>query len=377
MQNSEIEETQPTASQDIELLSSPRAPWVWWIIIGWVLLLAVAALGAYVGYQEGIEERLMLRATEDVEAIEAQYQLGLQDFQAEDYDRARQRFEYVIEQNPNHDRAIEMLARALSIIQATATPTPVTPTATPSLTPTPDLRGDKELFNQAQEHLADGQWDASIDALLSLRKLDPNFQAIQVDSMLYISLRNRGVEKILNQGELEGGIYDFSQAELFGPLDVEVQNYRNWARLYIFGASFWQVDWEQAAFYFGQVALVAPNLHDSSNWAAIERYRTALQNYIDFLVEIRDWCQADAQMEILRSLDANLDLEPTQNWLQNKCAPSTATHAPTDVPTPTAELPPSPTGLTPPTEGPTPTVGAPPVEPTASATPNASATPTP
>jgi hypothetical protein len=43
----------------------------------------------------------------------------------------------------------------------------------------------------------------------------------------------------------------------------------------VIGASFWLVDWEKAAYYFGQVAPSLPNMRDYSNITAIERYREA------------------------------------------------------------------------------------------------------
>ena len=37
----------------------------------------------------------------------------------------------------------------------------------------------------------------------------------------------------LNQGELEGGIYDFALAENFGPLDIQASHYRDMAASYL------------------------------------------------------------------------------------------------------------------------------------------------
>jgi hypothetical protein len=85
-------------------------------------------------------------------------------------------------------------------LNTTATPTAV---STPTLTPTVDLRGAEELFSQAQVLLADEKWTEAIDTLLKLRKNEPSFQAVEVDSMFYVALRNRGVQRILSEGDLE------------------------------------------------------------------------------------------------------------------------------------------------------------------------------
>ncbi len=342
MQNSNFDETQPTPTEGVDEtqpteIQSPeqepeqsdepvkrkRFPWGRVILLAWLLLIAAAALGAYGGYQQGIDERISLQATEAAEELGNQYQLGLEDFDTGEYERARQRFEYLLEKDPNNAKAIEMLARTLAIIQATATPTQVIPTATPTLTPTPDMRGVEELFEQAQAYMVAEDWDGALGTLLTLRKNEPGHEAIQVDSMLYVALRNRGVYKILNAGELEGGLYDLAQAELFGPLDAQAENYRDWARFYIIGASFWGVDWGQAAYYFGQVAFVAPNLHDGTGWTATVRYREALGNYVDLLIEGKQWCLARDQHEALRALDPSLtgtaEFEQRATMLHNRC----------------------------------------------------------
>jgi hypothetical protein len=69
--------------------------------------------------------------------------------------------------------------------------------------------------------------------------------------MYYIALRYRGVQKIIYEGNLEGGMYDLSLTESFGPLDHEANGFRNWARMYVSGASFWEIDWERVLSFFG------------------------------------------------------------------------------------------------------------------------------
>jgi len=341
MQNTNFDETQPTnqsaqdGSQEITQITrlqepsgslrqdlptvTPRTRWGLIIFVCLLILIMIGGISGYQGYRQGIQDRIVQRSTEQVVEIERQYQLGLESFQAKDFEMARQRFEYVLEQDPNHARAIEMLARTLTELFATATLTPVVPTSTPTMTPTPDLRSVEEKLNEARAHVNSSEWDQAIETLLALRKENPQFQAVQVDSMLYVSLRNRGVDKILKNGELEGGLFDLSQAELFGPLDSESQGYSNWARFYIIGASFWQVDWGQAAYYFGQVAPFAPNLHDGTYWTASQRYDEAMVNYINQLIDAKDWCRANDQMTAYRNFNSDPQFEPTAVVLEKRC----------------------------------------------------------
>jgi tetratricopeptide (TPR) repeat protein len=105
-------------------------------------------------------------------------------------------------------------------------------------------------------------------------------------------LRNRGGDKILKEADLEGGIYDLTLASRFGPLDAEAQGLLNWSSLYITGASFWGIDWEQAEQYFAQVAPQLPNLMDGSKMTASERLRIALFENGNALAREGHYCKA-------------------------------------------------------------------------------------
>jgi len=124
--------------------------------------------------------------------------------------------------------------------------------------------------------LAASNWNGAIENLLALRKADAAFRAIDVDGLLFLALRNQGRDKILKEADLEGGMYDLTLANKFGPLDAEASGLLSWSELYITGASFWGIDWEQAVNYFSQVAPQLPNLMDGSKMTATERLRQAL-----------------------------------------------------------------------------------------------------
>ncbi len=234
------------------------------------------------------------------------------------YDLARQRFEYVIQLDPNYPGVTDKLADVLVQINITATPTIV---VTPTPSPTPDLRGVEELFTTARDHMTNLEWDPAINALLTLRKKDPNYQAVAVDGMLYIAFRNRGTDKILKTCDLEEGIFDLSQAEQFGPLDTDANSYITWASLYSTGASFWDLDWAQAVYYFAQVGPALPNLCDGSGLTAGERYRLALVGYGDFLGKNGDWCAAAEQFTAALALGADTTVEEALSNANNQCNP--------------------------------------------------------
>jgi tetratricopeptide (TPR) repeat protein len=357
--------------------------WPFLVTLSLAALLLIAATSAFGGYLSGINERTNYEITQVAQQVEEQYQLGLQDLDAKRYELARQRIDYVIQRDPNYPGVTEQLALVLLEINTTATPTRV---PTPTLTPTPDTRGVDELFSQSQVLLADGKWTEAIDTLLKLRKDDPEYQTIKVDSMLYVALRNRGVDRILREGDLEGGTYDLALAEKFGPLDVEADNMRTWADLYKTGASFWGLDWGQSVFYFGQIIVVAPNLRDNTNMTAAERFRIATIKYGDILAANKEWCLAQEQYEAAIALGSDPSVEPTASWVTQKCTNSEKDEKETEEPPPQ----PAPTEGTAPTQSPpsepapteSPPTEAPPTavpttEPAPTAEPTSEATPEP
>ncbi|NJN79354.1 MAG: hypothetical protein HC797_02155 [Anaerolineales bacterium] len=162
--------------------------------------------------------------------------------------------EFIIAKNPNFPGAQEKLTEVL-VLSTIPTPAPtITPTATP------DFSGAESAFARAQELIRLQDWAGALAALDTIRKLDPTYKTAQVDGMYYFALRNQGHNLITSQGNLEGGIYFLTLAERFGPLDNTANGLREGARAYITGATFWELDWEQAVFYFSQVAGGWPSL---------------------------------------------------------------------------------------------------------------------
>lgn len=259
------------------------------ILLGLMLILLVSG---FLGYRNGINRRINLESEQRALLTAEQFTLGVLDMEAGNYARARQRFEYVIGLDPSYPGVTDKLAEVLLIENVTATPTAApTPTEIP-ITPTPDTRAVEELFTKANGHIANKEWTEAIETAEEIRKRDPEFYPLKVDGILYLSLRMRGIQKI-GLGSLEGGIYDLTLAESFGVLDTEADGWRNWARLYLTGASFWDVDWPQAINYFQELASITPNLHDGSGWSAAQRYVDALVGYAESLEAQGYWCDVD------------------------------------------------------------------------------------
>lgn len=294
-----------------------RSRWVVISILGLVGLGLIALLAGLGGYLSGISMRENAAITQVALAAKEQYELGVDDYVAGNYIRARQRFEYVIQIDPAYPGAVDMLADVLLELSITATPT-LLPTAT--VVPTADLRNVEELYNQGDQFLANGEWTQAIDAFLQLRKTNPDYRQVEIDGKLFLALRHRGRDKILLESDLEGGIYDLTLAQRFGIMDVEGQSLLNWSTYYLTGASFWEIDWEQAAYYFGQVAPHAPNLVDKSGIPARERYRVALVNFARLLFNQKQFCTAQEQLAIALSILQDPEIQSAHDQAAQACS---------------------------------------------------------
>jgi tetratricopeptide (TPR) repeat protein len=324
-----ISETQPSMVSDEGLILPPEIPdlppdapkdrrtWILWAFLGVLLLALIAGGSGFAGYNTAIDQRTRHQSTQMAGEAANQYVLAQEDIAKGNYDLARQRLEYLIQIDPNYPNVSDQLAFVLTQQRITASPTFA---PTPTLTPTPDFRTRDELFAQAQNMLIAREWTNTIDTLLLLRKNYPDFMAVKVDDMLFVALRNRGVDKIAQLHDLEGGNYDLTLAERFGPLDSEARNWRDWAELYIRGASFWDVDWGQALSYFSQLATTAPNLSDISGWTASNRYLDALVGYGEWLANKGQWCDAQTQYDTYMTLLASSQVEPTAVFVAEQCA---------------------------------------------------------
>lgn len=307
----------PTADGPIQTPTKKRGRGFGWLFAGGILLLILVAAGSiYSGYQSGISDRQFSELTQVASSLDEQFELAMQDLEGERYSIARQRLEYILQINPAYPGLIDAITVAELAMNVTATPT-VMPT--PTLTPTPDTRGVDTLYEQAQQAMSAQDWSAAIDALLALRKADPAYESIKVDGMLYMALRNRGVDKILRSTDLEGGTYDLALAERFGPLDTEARNYRIWVNLYVTGASFWQIDWGRAVEYFSQLALMAPGLRDASGWTAGQRYTIALTEYANAVAAEEDWCQAQELYETALAAGGDPSLQQLAEEAAQRC----------------------------------------------------------
>ncbi|MGD2026773.1 MAG: hypothetical protein PVI99_03075 [Anaerolineales bacterium] len=337
--------------EDLGPEAKQQRPIVRLILLGLLVIIILGSLGGLGGYLTALNDRQQNEQRIVSTEVADQFLLGLIAFERGDYEIARQHFEYILKIDPGNMAAAEKLTETLlKLGESNALPTLV-PTAT--LTPTPDTRSQEELFQAILSYKEQENWTAMIDTLNALRVKDPAYMAVEVDGMYYLAYRNRGMQRIQVEGNLEGGIFDLNRAELFGYLDAEADNYRTWASRYITGVSFWGVDWQEVINYFQPLAITAPFLSDSNFFTVQDRLATAQVEVNNALVQKArtryaggNWCEA---FNLYNEADAYIQLTDSDREkfedARNKCLGigPTQESTPESTPESTSESTPEPT----------------------------------
>ena len=320
--------TQPNQPIDKDKKKSGRGLRFLFNTLGFIIILALAGLGAY---QSAVKTRTANQNEILSQQLGEQFQLALVDIEFGKFENAKQRLEFIIAHDPTFPGAQEKLTEVL-VKMNVPTPTPTVPPTT-----TPDFSGAQEAFTQAQQLINAQDWPGAIGALDQLRKLDSTYQTSQVDGMYFFALRNYGYNLITQQGNLEGGIYQFTLAERFGTLDNTANGLREGARLYLIGASFWDLDWQEAVNYFTQIYGGWPSLWDGTLTSA-DRFRIASMRYGDQLVEQKRYCDAYVQYDNAQKV-GQLDETAANGFSEASkvCYPATATPSPTLSVSPTTD----------------------------------------
>jgi tetratricopeptide (TPR) repeat protein len=309
---------------------APRRPRRRVLIAFLVYLLALIVVGV-IAFTQGRSVNRNLQSEQLSRALIEQFELGVADLNAGRYEIARQRFEQIIRYNPAYPGAEDMLVEALVHLNV---PT-LTPTSAP--TSTPDPSPPEDLFAQAEGAIKAGDWTLAIDKLLALRAKDDTYRAVDADGLMYIALRNRGMQLISN-GEMEEGLYNLSLAERFGPLDRDAMFRQSLAKQYLLANSYIGLNWGRAAELFG------PLCDQGATVDSCPKYADAAREYGDQLWNAGDPCGADQQYGSSLEAYRYPDLEPTAEHAAEACArasqpppPPPATETPTPTPTATPD----------------------------------------
>lgn len=294
-----------------------------------LIYLAAMLLVAFLAYSQGRNLNTEAQDAAVTQALLEQFELGVADLEAGRFEIARQRFEAIISYDPSYPGAEDMLVEALVNSNV---PT-ITPTSLP--TATPDPSPPDQLLAQAEAAVTNLDWDLAIDKLLSLRAKDPGYQTARVDGLMYIALRNRGME-LISQGSMEEGLYNLSLAARFGPLDRDALFRETLARQYILANSYIGLNWLRAAELFG------PLCEQGATLDSCPKYGDAAWRYGEQLRDAGDVCGAAEYFTASLNAWPNSDLDKEAEEAVEQCEesqrpPPTATPEFTPTPTPTPD----------------------------------------
>jgi tetratricopeptide (TPR) repeat protein len=295
-------------------------------LLGILLVLLLGAAGGGLGYQHGIKDRLAKQNQQVLTEAATQFQYGVQQMANGNYNLARTHFEYVFKIYPDFPGLTEKYTEVMVKLAESSIPASL-PLATPTLS---NLNAEG-LFNQATQEVQSMQWEAAMNTLEALRNADTTYRTLEVDGLYFITLRYRAVDMIVKEGNLEEGLYLLSVVNRYAPLDHDAVNYSNWARLYLTGASYWDVDWERVVNYFSQLAAAFPYMHDGTGWTANDRFTKGSEFYGDQLAAAGDHCKAIEYYQTAVNANPTEEIQDKYNSSYLKCHPPTAKPQPTET----------------------------------------------
>lgn len=274
---------QPPDPNNPEALSSGNMPRIFWILVAAGTVLAVAILIFFI-------VRGVRSAQRQVEAQKRQQVVILlqqaADLRAEGRPQeALAAYQQVLRLDPENEEAIDGIGRLLeTAAQPASSPTPGPPTPTPTpLNPIAVVWADAQALYNA------GRWEEAIARLRQVQATDPNFQAEQVEEMLYTAYVSLGTEKS-NAGRLEEAVNLFDRALSLRPDAVEIRTIRDVTAQYLDALTYWYADWPKVIQLLEDLYRRSPGYRDVR-----QRLHEAHVEYGDSLARQDKWCAAAQQ----------------------------------------------------------------------------------
>jgi len=264
-------------------------------VIGFFFLILAFVLAFYglvigLAVRQGNNRRLETQLTTQASQLARQMELAQEDYRKGSYQLVLTRLDWVLENDPNYPGAAALYQQTQAeLARQNATPTPaLTPASTATITPipTPIVNSAQELA-EIRQLVQTETWQEAIARLVAFQTQFPNDNREETDRLLYEAYIGLGLETIYDE-QVELGIYYLDQAETLGNLPIEVQDQRVWAKLYVTGIVFYQVNWDVSVYYFRQLCAAAPFFHD-----ACGKLYTSLLAFGDQFAAALDWCPAE------------------------------------------------------------------------------------
>ena len=291
---------------------------LWYIALA---LLATALLLATVGVGLlGAEQGLALRRARARELGEEYYQRGLVHLEEGNYLLALAEFEEAVRLAPDNPEAQEQLG-LLQALLGDENPSSSEVSAEAMLS----------LYGEASALYSQGKWPETIMTLERLRRLDPEYRALEVQEMLFEVYHRQGMD-LMEAGELEDALALLDRALELEPDDLDVAELRYWISLYLDGLAHWGADWEQCAETFRELYELNQSFLDVEH-----RLHDALLNVGDLYYEEGAWCVAESQyveaVSVMVSESASSKRDEARELCVRAITEAPATETPLDEPT--------------------------------------------
>ncbi len=278
---------------------------------------------AFLGYRHGERDWQISSALTQEAMLSEQYGLAVQDMNAERYELAIERLNWILERDPFYPGAAELLTDAIRLANATPTPTPtITPTVIVTPTPVQANADPDELLAQAEELYAAENWLGVIEVLEALIGIDPAYQTDHVEQMLFEALVAQG-RAYLAGGELEAGIQMIDRANIYRQVGADVLAERNLAEQYLDAIRTWGVDWDRTIERLEELYQAAPGYLDVGT-----RLFNAHVAYGDSLMARTDYCPALQQYTQALHIMGSDEVEGKRAQAAEGCRNATPTPIP-------------------------------------------------
>ena len=251
-----------------------------------VVLVVGLFLMAYAGYRVGTSQNRILAATTMASEVALQYDLASKNIDMGQYKLAVERLEFVVNTAPDYPGVADLLDQTRGNLD---------PTAIPIIESTKVVIANQDQMNSAERlriirmAYANQEWQNVINNIDMLKASSTDYDRDVVDGILFVALRNRGIQRI-ETGDLELGLADLEHAEHITQLDQVAQQRRRWASLYQSASTFWNINWQIVIDNLYILHQIAPNFRDTSS-----KLWTARTLYGETLLKEDHYCLAEEQ----------------------------------------------------------------------------------
>jgi len=277
-----------------------------------VIVLSIGGM-AYGGYRAGVQQRIVSDSTAVAYEVQLQYGLAVQDMEIGQPSVAVERLEYILQMTPDYPGAAQMLVKAREAANQVALPAAGS-TETPL--PAEERLSADEVLDLLTEAYRRGDWSEVVLGASALQAISPEQRRTSVDAMLFVSLRNRGIERI-DAGVLELGLTDLEHAEQIMALDDVALQRRHWVSLYLAGMTFWELNWQLTIDNLSILNQIAPNFQDTRSLL-----REAYVVYGATLLQAQDSCLAGEQFAAALEIWADTQIKQQLVDAEKECAQS-------------------------------------------------------